>query len=81
MPTGMAPVSSITFEPSLKEGVRVHKGDTMAHFRFGSSDFVMVFQAGYDFTLDSQRSDNHGYSHPLMGERLGRLQHRSGARH
>jgi hypothetical protein len=43
---------------------------------------VMVFQAGYDFTLDPQRNDSHqGYSHLLMGERLGRLRRLSGARH
>jgi phosphatidylserine decarboxylase len=81
MPIGMSPVSSVTFEPTLKEGVRVRKGDMMGHFLFGGSDFVMVFQAGYDFTLDSPRNDNKGYSRLLMGERLGRLQRLSGARH
>ena len=81
MPIGMSPVSSVTFEPTLKEGVRVRKGDMMGHFLFGGSDFVMVFQAGYDFTLDSPRSDKQDYSRLLMGERLGRLQHVSGARH
>jgi len=81
LPIGMSPVSSVTFEPTLKEGVRVRKGDMLGHFLFGGSDFVMVFQAGYDFTLDSPRNDNQGYSHLLMGERLGRLQRLSGARH
>ena len=82
LPIGMSPVSSVIFEPTLKEGVRVHKGDMLGHFLFGGSDFVMVFQAGYDFTLDPPRNDSHhGYSHLLMGERLGRLQHLSGARH
>jgi len=46
----------------------------MGHFLFGGSDFVMVFQPGYDFTLDSPRNATHAYSHLLMGERLGRLQ-------
>jgi hypothetical protein len=41
----------------------------------------MVFQAGYDFALDSPRNDNHGYSRLLMGERLGRLHRLLGARH
>jgi hypothetical protein len=41
----------------------------------------MVFQAGYNFTLDSPRNNNQGYSRLLMGERLGRLQHLSGARY
>jgi phosphatidylserine decarboxylase len=74
LPIGMSPVSSVTFEPTLKPGVRVRKGDVMGHFLFGGSDFVMVFQAGYEFTLNSAQPDSHqGYSHLLMGERLGRL--------
>jgi phosphatidylserine decarboxylase len=53
----------------------------MGHFLFGGSDFVMVFQAGYGFTLDSPRNDNQGYSRLLMGERWGRLQRLSVTRH
>jgi phosphatidylserine decarboxylase len=54
----------------------------MGHFLFGGSDFVMVFQAGYQFTLDSPRDDSHqGYSHLLMGERVGRLRRVSPAAH
>lgn len=80
LPIGMSPVSSVTFEPTLKEGVTVRKGDMMGHFLFGGSDVVMVFQAGYEFTLDSPRLDStQGYSHLLMGERLGRLRHISAA--
>lgn len=79
LPIGMSPVSSVTFEPTLKEGVRVRKGDMLGHFLFGGSDFVMVFQAGYAFTLDSPRNDDQRYSRLLMGERLGRLQRLSGA--
>jgi len=82
LPIGMSPVSSVNLEPTLKEGVQVRKGDMLGHFLFGGSDFVMVFQAGYDFTLDAPRNDSQqGYSHLLMGERLGRLRHLSGARH
>jgi phosphatidylserine decarboxylase len=82
LPIGMSPVSSVTFEPTLKEGVRVRKGDMLGHFSFGGSDFVMVFQAGYDFTLDAPRNDSRqGYSHLLMGERLGRVRRLSGAPH
>lgn len=74
LPIGMSPVSSVTFEPTLKEGMRVRKGDMLGHFLFGGSDFVMVFQAGYNFTLDAPRNGSHqGYSHLLMGERLGQL--------
>jgi hypothetical protein len=80
LPIGMTPISSVTFEPAVKEGVRVHKGDKLGYFLFGGSDFVMVFQAGYDFTPISPRNDKQGYSHVLVGERLGRLQKLSDAR-
>lgn len=74
LPIGMSPVSSVNFDPALKEGVRVRKGDRLGHFLFGGSDFVMVFQAGYTLTAESPRDPSgHGYSHLLMGERLGRL--------
>jgi hypothetical protein len=82
LPIGMTPVSSVNFEPTLKEDVRVRKGDMLGHFLFGGSDFVMLFQAGYGFTLDGRRNDSHqGYSHLLMGERLGQLRRLSGTRH
>jgi phosphatidylserine decarboxylase len=80
LPIGMTPVSSVTFDPAVKEGVRVRKRDMLGHFLFGGSDFVMLFQAGYDFTQVSPRNDGQGYSHVLVGERLGRLQ-RSSADH
>lgn len=49
--------------------------------RLCGSDFVMLFQAGYDFALDSPRNNNQGYSHLLMGERVGRLQRLPAAGH
>ncbi|HEY7641601.1 MAG TPA: phosphatidylserine decarboxylase [Steroidobacteraceae bacterium] len=74
LPIGMSPVSSVNFDPALKQGVRVRKGDRLGHFLFGGSDFVMVFQAGYTLTADSPRDKSgRGYSHVLMGERLGSL--------
>jgi phosphatidylserine decarboxylase len=74
LPIGMSPISSVTFEPTLKKGIEVQKGDMMGHFRFGGSDFVMVFQAGYELTLDLPRQDVHAsFPHLLMGERLGHL--------
>jgi phosphatidylserine decarboxylase len=74
LPIGMSPVSSVVFEPALKPGVEVRKGDLMGHFLFGGSDSVIVFQAGYELTLDTPRQDvNRKLSHLLMGERLGRL--------
>jgi phosphatidylserine decarboxylase precursor len=74
LPIGMSPVSSVNIEPTVKEGVRVRKGDMLGHFLFGGSDFVILFQAGYEFAFDSPRPDpQKSYSHLLMGERLGRL--------
>ena len=74
VPIGMSPVSSVNFDPALKEGVRVHKGDRLGNFLFGGSDFVMVFQAGYSFTPDSPRdTSGQGWAHQLMGQRLGKL--------
>ena len=82
LPIGMSPVSSVTFEPTLKEGVQVNKGDVMGHFLFGGSDFVMIFQSGYDFLPDSPGHDaSQGPSHLLMGQRLGHLRRISPARH
>ncbi len=66
LPIGMSPVSSVNFEPGLKEGSVVKKGDPMGHFLFGGSDFIIVFQKGVDFTLEKTK-------HVLMGERIGRL--------
>ncbi len=80
LPIGMSPVSSVNFDPALKEGVRVHKGDRLGHFLFGGSDFVLVFQAGFTLTPDSPRNEpGHGYSHVLMGQRLGKLKRVSAA--
>ena len=74
LPIGMSPVSSVNFDPALKAGVRVNKGDRLGHFLFGGSDFIMVFQAGVTLTPDSPRdASGRGYSHVLMGQRLGRL--------
>ena len=74
VPIGMSPVSSVNFDPALKEGVRVRKGDRLGNFLFGGSDFVMVFQAGYSFAPDSPRDPSgQGWSHRLMGQQLGHL--------
>jgi phosphatidylserine decarboxylase precursor len=74
LPIGMSPVSSVTLDSTIKEGAVVHKGDRLGNFLFGGSDFVVVFQAGYKFTLDAPPNDSHkGYSRLLMGERLGQL--------
>lgn len=75
LPIGMTPVSSVVFESALRPGVEVHKGDLMGHFLFGGSDFVMVFQAGYELMLSPPRQAADGkLPHLLMGERLAHLQ-------
>lgn len=74
LPVGMSPVSSINFEKTLKVGAAVKKGDMMGHFLFGGSDFIVVFQNGVKFTLETPReAPGKGYRHVLMGERIGRL--------
>ncbi|HKU14741.1 MAG TPA: phosphatidylserine decarboxylase [Steroidobacteraceae bacterium] len=77
LPIGMSPVSSVSFDPALRVGARVRKGDRLGHFLFGGSDFVMVFQAGYTLTPDLPRDDSgRGYAHVLMGQRFGVLSRR-----
>ena len=50
------------------------KGDMLGHFAFGGSDFIMIFQDGVSFSLDSPKEeDNDTYQHILMGEQLGIL--------
>ncbi|MCA6075049.1 phosphatidylserine decarboxylase [Fulvivirga sedimenti] len=72
MPIGMVAVGSVNFENNLKPGVQVKKGDMLGNFAFGGSDFIMIFQDGVNFSIDSPRnSDGSAYEHILMGERLG----------
>jgi phosphatidylserine decarboxylase len=74
MPVGMSPVSSVNFEKPLKEGSKVKKGDPMGHFLFGGSDFIVVFQKGVKFTLETPRdAPGNTFRHVLMGERIARL--------
>jgi hypothetical protein len=74
LPIGMAVVGSVNFEPNITPGAAVSKGDMLGHFAFGGSDFIMIFQDGVTFTLDSpKQEDGNMYQHILMGERLGFL--------
>jgi phosphatidylserine decarboxylase len=74
LPIGMSPVSSVNFEMTLEEGSKVKKGDPMGHFLFGGSDFIVVFQKGVKFTLETPRNaSGTGYRHVLMGEQVARL--------
>ena len=74
MPIGMAVVGSVNFEENVIPGTIVKKGDMLGHFAFGGSDFIMIFQDGVTFTLDSPKEeDSDTYQHILMGEQLGIL--------
>ena len=74
MPIGMAAVGSVNFEENITPGTTVKKGDMLGHFAFGGSDFIMIFQDGVTFTLDSpKQEDGNSYKHILMGEQLGLL--------
>ncbi|MCE2613204.1 phosphatidylserine decarboxylase [Flavobacteriaceae bacterium D16] len=74
LPIGMAAVSSVNFEDTVVPGARVEKGDMLGHFAFGGSDFILIFQEGVTFTLDSPKKEgSDSYKHILMGEYLGYL--------
>jgi phosphatidylserine decarboxylase precursor len=74
LPIGMAAVGSVNIEETVKVGAKVKKGDMLGYFLFGGSDFIMVFQADVNFTLDAPKQEgDESYKHLLMGERLGYL--------
>jgi phosphatidylserine decarboxylase precursor len=74
MPIGMAAVNSVNFEENVTTGTTVKKGDMLGYFAFGGSDFIMMFQDGVTFNLDSpMQEDGKSYKHILMGEKLGVL--------
>ena len=70
----MVVVGSVNIEENITLGTTVKKGDMLGHFAFGGSDFIMIFQDGVTFTLDSpMQDDGRSYQHILMGELLGFL--------
>ncbi len=74
LPIGMVAVGSVNFADNVKPGAEVKKGDELGYFKFGGSDFIMIFQSKVKFTLDAPKSaDGQSYKHLLMGERLGHL--------
>ncbi len=74
LPIGMAAVGSVNFDPHVKVGQEIKKGDGLGYFLFGGSDFIMIFQDKVSFTLDAPKESNSNhYKHMLMGERLGHL--------
>ncbi len=77
VPVGMATIGSVNFEEWIKPGIRVNKGDMLGCFKFGGSDFIMVFQEQVSLILDAPKRENsNSYKHLLMGELLGHLTHK-----
>ena len=76
LPIGMGQVSSVNFEPNIKKGLKVKKGDPLGYFLFGGSDFVMIFEEKADFQITVEKGGEvkgygNGYKHTLMGEKYG----------
>jgi phosphatidylserine decarboxylase len=84
IPMGMAQVSSVNFEDTVRVGSVHKKGKMLGTFLFGGSDFVMLFQkeAGFDIAapikhIASTKSDSEQgrerpkYKHILVGEKYG----------
>lgn len=44
IPLGMSEVSSIAFDPAMKAGAQVKKGQEMGMFNYGGSSFVMIYE-------------------------------------
>jgi phosphatidylserine decarboxylase len=74
LPVGMSRISSVNFEPNVKPGAMVKKGDPLGWFLFGGSDIVMLFQRGWTFTIDAvPAADGMPHEHILACERYGTL--------
>jgi phosphatidylserine decarboxylase len=44
IPLGMSEVSSVVFDPAMKAGARVTKGQEMGMFNYGGSSFAMIYE-------------------------------------
>ncbi|MGB9365071.1 MAG: phophatidylserine decarboxylase associated domain-containing protein [Xanthobacteraceae bacterium] len=44
IPLGMSEVSSIEFDPAMKKGAQVKKGQEMGKFNYGGSSFAIIYQ-------------------------------------
>lgn len=75
MPIGMSQICSCVWEPGLKVGAEVKKGDPMGHFLFGGSDIVLLFQSDVDVKMACPETAG-VYDHVLMGEKLCVLSHK-----
>ena len=74
LPIGMSQVCSVNYEPTLKVGDRIEKGDPLGYFLFGGSDIVMIFQPKASFKFKVPEAENGKYKHLLMGEKYGIMQ-------
>ncbi len=77
-PMGMAQVSSIRLENWVKENAQATKGQEFAHFAFGGSDFVVIFEEQANFILTSPKTIREGapgagvnYLQTLQGRKYG----------
>ena len=70
IPMGMAQVSSVMFDDTVKPGSQHNKGEMLGNFLFGGSDFVMLFQKQAGFEITAPRSGEE-FKHLLMGEAYG----------
>jgi phosphatidylserine decarboxylase len=72
IPMGMAQVSSVNFEEDVTVGSKHKKGAKLGYFKFGGSDFIMLFQkkAGFEI-MAQQEEDMKTYKHILMGVKYG----------
>jgi phosphatidylserine decarboxylase precursor len=73
LPIGMSQVSSVNYEPTLKVGDTIKKGDPLGYFLFGGSDIVMIFQPEADFQFEVPEREDGKYTHLLMGEKYGTM--------
>jgi len=44
IPLGMSEVSTVTFDPAMKRGATVKKGQEMGKFNYGGSSFVVIYE-------------------------------------
>ncbi len=44
IPLGMSEVSTVRFDPTMKKGATVRKGNEMGMFHYGGSSFVVIYQ-------------------------------------
>lgn len=44
IPLGMSEVSTIAFDPAMKQGAKVKKGQEMGMFNYGGSSFAIIYQ-------------------------------------